>query len=341
MLIIGQSLQTVECASAASGTDQVTFLPNSPIDSPPPSSKQMVVAEELANPSAGLLPGDFPMASSLPPKILEKSEKRHVPTRIDTDLGSLSANTPESMIDSPWPLSPLLSGTTAAESIPSPKGSVPSAPKEESDPITLAAVFSQLSVHPTHSLEVPQFLLQQRTPRRLQTNSQPKLSVRFDDLATPTNLKQTPLHSAIPFSPCTPKAMSFTAPWVVSQSLVDGEEIANSLTVAKASKPNLEELTTPVCRAYYFDSLVFPRPSGQEANLSAYEEDAPMLALQSDCQDSVMIYDRVGERMLEVSASTIPPWSTDLGEEKSGDKQETIAVSGSTEIAISSVAAML
>jgi hypothetical protein len=340
MLIIGQSLQTVECASAASGTEQVTSLTNSPIDSLPLSSEQMVVAEELANSSASLLPGDFPMASSLPPKIPEKSEKRHVPTRIDTDLGSLSANTPESMIDSPWPLSPLLSGTTAAESIPSPKGSVPSSPKEESDPMTLAAVFSQLSVHPTHSLEVPQFLLQQRTPRRLQTNSQPKLSVRFDDLATPTNLKQT-LHSAIPFSPCTPKAMSFTAPWVVSQSLVSGEEIANSLAVAKASKPNLEELTTPVCRAYYFDSLVFPRPSGQDANPSAYEEDAPMLALQSDCQDSVMIYDRVGERMLEVSASTIPPWSTDLGEEKSGDMQETIAVSGSTETAISSVAAIL
>jgi hypothetical protein len=189
--------------------------------------------------------------------------------------------------------------------------------------MTLAAVFSQISVYAPHTLEIPE-ILQQRNPRRLQTNNQPKLNFRFDDLETPTNPRQTP-HSAIPFSPCTPKAMSFTAPWVTSQSPAGIEELASSCAITKAAVPAFEELSTPVCRAYYFESQTFSWPSGEDLNPSTYDEDAPMLALQSDSQDSVMIYDRVGERMLEVSA--LPPWSKGLTEKICTGEQESLTTS--------------
>lgn len=242
-------------------------------------------------------------------------------------MSGLALNAPGSMIDSPWPMTPLLSGTTAVDSL---KGSLPTSPVDGPEPMTLAEVFNQLSVHP-HTLEVPDFRLQQCAPRRLQTNNHPPLSVRFDDLATPTNSKQT-LHSAITFSPCTPKAMSFPSPWVVSQSPAGIEEVARPRAVSKVYKPAFEELSTPVCRAYYFDAHTFPRPVGEALNPSAYEEDAPMLALQSDSQNSVIIYDRVGERMLEVSGSGIPPWTKETEGQNLTREQEGVAASDEADI---------
>lgn len=330
-----QALQTVSCLVATPERDLDTCLPE-PIDGiPPPNSEEVVLSGTPANPSpaqspvalsipdrevvsekpldtrVGPLPIDVTMSISSPPMSPDRSPMRHVPPRIHTDMSGLAPNAPGSMIDSPWPLSPLLSGTTAVDSV---DGSAPNSPVDGSEPMTLAEVFNQLSVHP-RTLGVPNFPSQQRVPKRLQTNNHPPLSVRFDDVATPTNQRQT-LYSAIPFSPCTPKAMSFPSPWVVAQSPAGIEEAAAARprAVSKIYKPAYEELSTPICRAYYFDTQTFPRPVGEIPNPPAYEEDAPMLALQSDSQDSVMIYDRVGERMLEVNGSGVPPWTKGVAE---------------------------
>ncbi|TLD39002.1 hypothetical protein E2P81_ATG01545 [Venturia nashicola] len=267
----------------------------------------------------GRLPIDVTMAALSPPMSPDRSPMRHVPSPIDTCMSSLRPTPRESLIDSPWPLTPLAPGATA---VPSLEGGVPFPPMDEVNAMTLDAVFRQLAVHRPYNVGMSKPCLPGRNPQRIQTNNQPRLSVRFDDMATPTTA--IPLqHSAVSFSPCTPQAMFFTAPWIDSQHPAIGEETAESCAAGtKSHKPSFDELTTPVCRAYYFEPHKFAGRMEQNSTPTTYNDDAPLLALQSDSQDSVILYDRVGERMTDVSTLDVPGWTKDGGETGLSVEQE-------------------
>lgn len=129
--------------------------------------------------------------------------------------------------------------------------------------------------------------------------------------------------------------MSFTAPWMASQTPAIGEETAESCAaVTKSHKLAFDELTTPVCRAYYFDRQTFAGRMEQNSTPATYSEDAPLLALQSDSQDSVILYDRVGERMTEVSTLDVPGWSKDRGETGVSVEQEALKTPSSAHFVV-------
>ncbi|QDS69316.1 hypothetical protein FKW77_003225 [Venturia effusa] len=292
-----------------------------------------VSSKDFRDPLPGPLPIDVTMAALSAPMSPDRSPMRHVPSPIDTCMNSLKPTPREFLIDSPWPLTPLAPGTTAVESVPRLEGGTPFSPMDEVNAMTLDAVFRQLAVHRTYNLGVSKPSLPNRNPQRIQTNNQPRLSVRFDDMATPTTAR--PIHySAVPFSPCTPQAMSFTAPWMVPPSPAIGEETAESCAIAELHKPAFDELTTPICRAYYFEPQRFAGRVDEKATPSTYGDDATLLALESDSQDSVILYDRVGERMTEVSTLEVPGWSKDRTERGSSVEQEALKTPSSAHIVV-------